>query len=577
LWPLVADRRLAFAGLVGLGLLSSILDAVAVSLVSALLYLTMGGSQGAPFAALQRTFGLSPIALSPKDLWLVCVGVAAVVLLRTGAVAAYGITATSVKTLVFHRLRERLYRRYMFAPYEAMSQKSYGFLTNTLQVEAPRAAELVDQLFRMPINGSAALVFFAVLVKLSWPVASVAAAVGFVVAVSMQLSRGFLHRLGQRTMLLHEDLAARMLSGIQALRTIRAFGAERREFDRFADASRSAAHVLAWFSVVGNVVTAATTLTAMGLIALVVLVSVRLGNPATTTLTMVALLYRLQPNILALQSSLTSIYALQSSLDLIVGVIKEGDGVPAPAADAPGERPVRFSHGLRFRDVSYRHPGSSEPTLHHLGFTIRCGSVTAITGQSGAGKTTILNLLLRLIEPSEGVIEVDGVPLDALDRGQWLRTIAIAGQDVDVLAGTVMDNLRLGSPSLSTAEAWQALEIAGAADVVRDLPSGLETPIGERGYRLSGGQRQRVALARALAMQPRILILDEATNAVDALLEADIYDRIRTRFPTLTVLIVAHRSSALAGADALIEIVAGRVKPSTGDLPTLYESATPAS
>jgi ABC-type multidrug transport system fused ATPase/permease subunit len=560
LWPVVADRRLIFAVLVALGLASSILEALAVTLVSVLLYLAVGGGQGRPFAALRLLIGIDPIVFLHQNFRIACATVAIIILLRVVVVAAYGVTATSVKSLMFHRLRERLYRRHMFGQYEAISQESFGFLINTLQIEAPRVAELVDQLLRMPINGSAAIVFFGLFFALSWRVASLTVGVGIGVAVFVQLSRGFLHRLGQRAMVLHEQLASRMLSGIQALRTIRAFGAERREFDRVVEASRFAAGILVRFAVVENLVAAVANLTVMGLIALVILCSVMLGDAPTTTLTMVALLYRLQPQMTALQSSLTSIYALQSSLHLIVGLLGERDNAPMPStADIAPPEPVRFRRAIRFRDVSYRYPGTSEATLHHLNFEISCGLVTAIVGPSGAGKTTILNLLLRLTEPSEGVIEVDGVPLSSIDRGQWLRSIAISGQDVDVMTGTVLDNLRLGSPALSRKEAWDALELAGVAELVHAFPAGLETQIGERGYRLSGGQRQRVALARAIAMRPTILILDEATNAVDALLEAEIHQRVRARFPNLTILIVAHRGSAFSGVGALIEIVEGRV------------------
>jgi ABC-type multidrug transport system fused ATPase/permease subunit len=544
--------------MVVLGLAASILEAVAVSLISSLLYLSIGGAgQGRPSATVQQLFHFDLGELFRRDLWLVCIVVVAAVLLRTAAVALYGVVAASLKSLVFHRLRVRLYQHYMFAPYEDMSQASFGFLTNTLQVEAPRVAELIDQLFRIPINACGASVFFIVLAVISWPVACLAAVSGLALAIFMQFSRVYLHRMSQRILALNEDLASRMLSGIQALRTIRAFGAEGREFDRFAGASKSIAQMSVRFAAVENVVMPSATLAALVMITIVILFSNALGNETAATLMIVALLFRLQPQVQGLQSSLTSIHGLESSLALVVRVIKED--IPPQSPRRIYQEPVALRDSIRFVNVSYRHPTAVEPTLKQLNFEVPRGLVTAIVGQSGAGKTTILNLLLRLTEPSAGVIEIDGVPLSSIDRLAWLRRVVITGQDIDVMSGTVMENLKLGAPELSAEDAMKALVLAGVAEFIQSLPDGFETRIGERGYRLSGGQRQRIALARAIVMQPHLLILDEATNAVDAKLEATIFRGVRAAFPDLTILIVAHRGSALSEADVIVDIADGRV------------------
>jgi subfamily B ATP-binding cassette protein MsbA len=559
LWPILSDRKGAFAGMVIVGLAASVFEAVAVSLISWVLYLSLGDAgQTKPSGILGRLFPFDLGSLLQSNVWVVCAIVVAAVLMRTAAVALYGVMAASLKSLVFHRLRVRLYQRFMFASYEDMSQTSFGFLTNTLQVEAPRVAELIDQLFRIPINACGALVLFLVLASISWPVACLAAVAGLCLAVFIQFSRVFLHRLSQKILALNEDLASSMLSGIQALRTIRVFGAEGREFDRFARASNAVARMSVRFSGYENIFMPSATLAALVMIAAVILFSNALGNGAAPTLIIVALLFRLQPQMQGLQSSLTSIHGLESSLALVVRIIR--DDIPLRTPVGRTAEPFALRGPIRFRGVSYCHPLLAEPTLKQLDFEIPCGLVTAIVGQSGAGKTTILNLLLRLTEPSAGVIEVNGVPLSSIDRLAWLRRVAITGQDIDVLSGTVLDNLRLGCPDLSPDAAMEALALAGIADFIQSLPDGLQTRVGERGHRLSGGQRQRIALARAIVLQPHLLILDEATNAVDAVLEAVIYKRMRATFPDLTILIVAHRSSALSEADVIIDIAGGRLR-----------------
>ena len=559
LWPVLADRKGTFVAMVLVGLAGSVLDAVAVSLISSLLYVSIAEpGQGRPLAMLQHILPFDLGNLFRNNLWLLGTIAVAAVLLRTAAVALYAVVAASLKSLVFHRLRVRLYQHFMFASFEDVSRANFGYLTNALQVEAPRVAELIDQLFRMPINACAAVVFLLVLLTISSPVACLAAIAGLCLATFMQFSRGYLHRLGQRMLVLNENLAARMLVGMLALRTIRAFGAERREFGRFAEASRSVAHMSVRFAAVENVVIPSATLAALAMITLAILFSNALGNEAATTLTIVALLFRLQPQLQGLQSSLTSIHGLESSLALVALIIK-GDVPDRPLPRTIPEPPT-LRHSIRFRDVSYRYPLAAEPTLKQLNFEIPRGHVTAIVGQSGAGKTTILNLLLRLTEPSAGTIEIDGTPLSSIDRLSWLRRVAITGQDIDIVSGSVLENLRLGSPDLSPEDAMKALAVAGIAEFIQSLPEGLETRVGERGQRLSGGQRQRISLARAIAMQPQLLILDEATNSVDVTLEAAIYRRLRVTFPDLTILIVAHRSSALSEAEVIVNIAEGHVR-----------------
>jgi len=557
--PVLADREFAFVAMVALGLAGAVLEAIAVSLISALIYLSLGGAgQPGPVAMPRHLFPFDPGQLFREHLWLFCAIVVAAAVLRAAAVALYGVVATALKSLVFHRLRMRLYHRFMFAPFEDISRASFGFLTNTLQVEAPRVAELIDQLFRMPVNLCGAAVFFLVLVMLSWPVAGVAAVAGLALTAVLQLSGGYLHRLSQRMLMANEDLASRMLAGIHALRTIRAFGAEQREFGRFIGASNAVARMTVRFAAFEHVITPSTTLAALFMIAAVVGFSNALGNTAVTTLMIVAVLFRMQPQLQGLQSSLTSIHGLESSLALVARIVNE-DVQIAPRQGNAVESPALL-RSIQFRDVSYRHPLAAEPTLAGLNFEIPRGRVTAISGRSGAGKTTILNLLLRLTEPSAGVIEVDGIPLASIDRLSWLRRVAITGQDIDMLSGSILENLRLGRPDLSAADAMAALAVAGIDEFVQTLPDGLETRVGERGHRLSGGQRQRIALARAIVMRPDLLIMDEATNAVDAALEVAIFRQLRAAFPDLTIVIIAHRGSGAEAADVVINLADGRVR-----------------
>ena len=179
-----------------------------------------------------------------------------------------------------------------------------------------------------------------------------------------------------------------------------------------------------------------------------------------------------------------------------------------------------------------------------MALTIPAGGITAIVGASGAGKTTVVDLIAALLRPQEGEIWIDDLPLQRVDWRAWRRMIGYVPQDTVLLHDTVRNNVTLGDPELTEADAEAALRAAGIWDLVSGLPEGLDTVVGERGGKLSGGQRQRVAIARALAHKPRLLILDEATSALDPETEAAICRTLEALRGELTIIAISHQSPA---------------------------------
>jgi ABC-type transport system involved in cytochrome bd biosynthesis fused ATPase/permease subunit len=215
---------------------------------------------------------------------------------------------------------------------------------------------------------------------------------------------------------------------------------------------------------------------------------------------------------------------------------------------------------LRFEKVEFTYDGASSPALEGVSFTAPAGRTTAIVGPSGAGKSTLLALLLRHHDPQRGRVVVDGLAtarytLDSLRQG-----IAVVSQETYLFHATIADNLRLARPDASDAELADAARAAGVHDEIITWPDGYDTVLGERGATLSGGQRQRLALARALLADARVLVLDEATSSVDERREADIVRELLGAAGGRTVLVVAHRLSAVRHADHIVVLDAGRVE-----------------
>ena len=213
---------------------------------------------------------------------------------------------------------------------------------------------------------------------------------------------------------------------------------------------------------------------------------------------------------------------------------------------------VSFRREFSFDNVSFIYPEADSITLSPISFELPCGRTTAIVGPSGAGKTTIVNLMLKLLEPSTGSIIVDGINLNRISRVSWLQQIAVSGQDMELIDGSIIDNVRLARPEASEADVAEALATVGIEEFVHTLPQKCHTQIGERGLRISGGQRQRIALARALICRPQILVLDEATNALGVESQEHIFARIREWSSDVTIILIDHRPEMLDSADHVV-------------------------
>src|SRR5205085_626184 len=224
---------------------------------------------------------------------------------------------------------------------------------------------------------------------------------------------------------------------------------------------------------------------------------------------------------------------------------------PEEIADATDARPLPAGGGhVRFEDVSFEYlPG--RPVLEHVDLDVAPGSTIALIGHTGSGKTTLTSLVPRFYDVTSGRVSVDGVDVRDVTLTSLRRTIGVISQDPFLFSATVRENITFGAPGLSDEDVESIARLAQAHEFVERLPDGYDTVIGERGITLSGGQRQRLAIARAIAVDPRILILDDATASVDATTEAKIRLGLREAMRGRTTLIIAHRLSTISLADEI--------------------------
>jgi len=235
--------------------------------------------------------------------------------------------------------------------------------------------------------------------------------------------------------------------------------------------------------------------------------------------------------------------------------------IDAPDERDTGDRPMERAKGLlEFRNVSARYPGQVRPAIEGISFTAKPGTVTAIVGRSGSGKTTLIKLIPRFYEPESGQVLLDGHPIDDYKLHDLRRQVAMVSQRVILFDASVADNVAYGEMMGAEPERLaEAVRHANAMEFVERLPDGLDTRIGEHGGRLSGGQRQRLAIARAMLKDAPILILDEATAALDNESERLVQDALEHLMPDRTTLVIAHRLSTIEHADQVLVLDEGRL------------------
>ncbi|PTB99296.1 ABC transporter [Marinobacter sp. Z-F4-2] len=355
------------------------------------------------------------------------------------------------------------------------------------------------------------------------------------------------------------DLSSRLANNLGGIATIKSFTAEQREARRlkesseaYVEANRRAIRISSAFIPVIRMAILAgflATFTVGGMMALEG--SLNVGAYGV----LVFLTQRLLWPLTGLAEVIDLFERAMASTRRILDLLAE----PVHVRDEGGkalQEPVKGD--VELEKVSFHYP-SSGAGIRDISLTVPAGNTLALVGATGSGKSTLIKLLLRFYDPSNGEIRIDGQPIRDLSLKSLRGAIGLVSQDVYLFEGTIRENLAYGNPAASDAEITDAAKTAEAWSFIEALPEGLDTPVGERGVRLSGGQRQRLSLARALLKNPPILVLDEATSAVDNETEAAIQRSLKRIGHNRTVIMIAHRLSTIVDADSIAVIEGGKV------------------
>jgi subfamily B ATP-binding cassette protein MsbA len=348
-----------------------------------------------------------------------------------------------------------------------------------------------------------------------------------------------------------------MVEGIDGMRVIRAFGREDHEQGRFDLASDRLRRILLRMSYFDGMVHPVHQVLGTLLLLVILLIAAPSTGDVSVLLVFAFVMYRIQPRIKEFDGSRIRLAALSQSVEEVISFLDTKD--KQYVSSGPVTQ-LALDRGIEFEHVSFKYNSGDDSALSDASFSIAANRTTAFVGPSGGGKSTIMKLILRFHDPTTGAITVDGRTLSEFDLDYWRSQIALVSQDVYLFNATVYENIAYGRLDASREEIVEAARKADAHDFIERLPNQYETVLGHHGTRLSGGQQQRISLARAIVRNPRILILDEATNSLDSISEHWIQETLEKMRENRTVIMIAHRLSTIERADEIIVVEKGQIR-----------------
>ncbi len=507
---------------------------------------------------------LYPALADPKSLLLVTVLAVFVVTVLKILVHIWGRWyATRISKQIQLNLRRRVFEHAVRLPLHRVQELRSGGVASILREDGGSVGELVFGMLFNPWRAIIQLVgSLAILAWVDWTL--LLGAIVLLPAVFLT-HRAWINRIRPQFRVIRkqrEQIDASATETFAGMRIVRAFSRQKREAARFTTENnlmaRQELYAWWWMRIVEMVWEA---LIPMASAALLFYGGWRVleGHMTVGDLMMflVYLLLLLEP-LATLASSATQFQNSLSGLDRVLDLLAEPREMPSSSNSLHVDK-RQVAGDIAFEGVSFTYPGTEIPALNGVNLSIRAGQTVALVGPSGAGKTTLSNLVARFYDPTSGRVTLDGRDLRDFDVESFRSLLGVVEQDVFLFDGTIRQNIAYARRDATEAEIRAAAEAANATEFINRFTDGLQTVIGERGVRLSGGQRQRLAIARAILADPKLLILDEATSNLDTESERLIQQSLGTLMHGRTSVVIAHRLSTIASADLIIVMENGRI------------------
>ncbi len=524
--PLIKRHRLAVTAIIVMGCLIALSEGIGISLFIPLLY-SLNADEFKPETddwigrLLNRFFEMTP---PTNRLIYISFLIFGFVFLRGLLLYGSNILSAWLNARLSHFLRCSAYDQLLDVGMRFIDQKPSGKLMNTLENETYAASDAVDMVIALVIKVFTVMILTVFLLLISWRLTILVITVLVIISLLIKTMTRRVELLSREGLKADEAFLQRIIDFFRGVRTIRACGRELYERQRFARASRRISKVNIKFEINSGFIEPLSEVLAVTLIVFILFFAIPYSFNLPTVLVFIFLLYRLRPYFGELDETRTALVGSIASVEAVTGLLEREDKPYIQTGSVPF---VGLRESIKFDSVCFQYEPSKKLALQDLSIQIPKGKTTAIVGPSGAGKSTLIHLLIRFYEPCDGTIYVDSLPLEKLNLDSWRKRLAVVCQEEYIFNSTVRQNIAYGRMDAEDNEIIAAAELALAHSFIRALPEGYDTILGERGVRLSAGQKQRISLSRAIVRHPEILLLDEATNALDSISESQIQENLK--------------------------------------------------
>ncbi len=557
LWSIFKRYRWHLLALAASGFLSAILEGIGINAAIPLISFFTGNTNEATdfiTKAIQGLFAFLHIPFSFRYLLGFILGL---FIVRAISVVVFGYIRGWISADFLGKESDDVLRRTMRASWPFLLKQKIGTMHNTLVRDIQCTGGLLGVLGQVIQSFTGFLMYLLVAFNISPTMTLYTLGGGilllFVVRPLLHRTRGIAERVTLTEKQFSQFLSEHII-GIKSIKAAGADGAAIHEGSKQIKLLRTLSIRQALIRSISS-----GLFQPASLVLVVVLFMLTYNTPGFSIISFGATLYLIQKIFTYLESGQNALQAINELVPYAQNIsgFKRQLDIHREAATSDG-KPFFFKNALTFEGVSFAY-GDGKPVLYGVDFEIRSGETIGLIGPSGAGKTSVADLLLRLFKPTAGRLSVDGAPVEDIALDSWRKNIGYVPQDAFLLHSTIEDNIRFYNNVITVEDIHAAAKQANIHDFISGLPDGYQTVVGDRGVLLSGGQRQRIVLARALACKPALLILDEATSALDHESERMIQEAITRLRKTVTVFIIAHRPSTIADADTILVLSRGHI------------------
>lgn len=545
------------AALVVLGSLSAVLEGIGINAVIPLISFFSGSASTNPDFITRAIQGLFSFFSIPFAFRFLVGFILGLFFLRAAASVAFGYVRGWVSADFLSDESEEMLSTTLLASWPFLLAQKIGTLQNTLVRDIQRSGSLLEVVGQIIQSFTGFFMYLVVAFNIS-PYMTLATLVGG--GVLLVFVRPLLQRTrntGQEMAVTEKNFTQFLSEHIIGMKPVKAAGAERKALHKSSKLVRHLRKLMVRMAVVRSLST--SMFQPFSLVFVIVLFAISYKSPGFSIISFAAVLYLIQKIFTYLESGQSAFHSMSELIPYAQNVLSFKNELKAHREEsARGNQPFSFAESLAFENVTFAYQGK-DPVLHGISFTIRKGETIGLIGPSGAGKTSIADIILRLFRPATGALLIDGVDAETFSLEEWRGNIGYVSQEAFLFNGSIEENIRFYRNDLSEADIISATKKANIYDFIKSLPGGLHSGVGDRGVMLSGGQKQRIVLARALAGHPELLVLDEATSALDHESEQMIQKAIQDLRGEVTVCIIAHRPSTIAGADRILALDKGRI------------------